>query len=88
MLMKILLITVVANIWFKTENALLSASIWGITVLLVSLMIEGPTLVILFGSIISFLICLGIFKLMERFDGTGYYWPTAIFGLIVLVFVL
>ncbi|UTW47060.1 hypothetical protein [Bacterioplanoides sp. SCSIO 12839] len=85
MILKILLIMAVMSYYTTTSKAFNAAIFWGVATLLLSLIFHGFSIGVILGSGLSFLIALGVFKLLEYAEGSGYYWPAYIGGIFVLV---
>lgn len=73
-------------LFIHTKNAILCAAIWGIaTFVLAMLLHSGFSWGILLVGVISFLIAMGIFALLDHLDGTAWWWPIMFVGLAVLI---
>lgn len=88
MLIKIPFIIGLMYLFIHTKNPILCASIWGIAAFVLATIINsGFSWIIFFAAIISFLVALGIFALMDYLEGSPWWWPAMILGLAVLMLV-
>jgi len=88
MLIRIPLVIGLMYLFIHTKNPILCAAIWGIAAFVLAVIINsGFSWIILFAGIISFLVALGIFALMDYLEGSPWWWPTMIVGLAVLMLV-
>lgn len=75
-------------LFIHTKNAILCAAIWGIaTFVLMTLLHSGFSWGILLVGVISFLIAMGIFALLDYLDETTWWWPVMLVGLAVLILI-
>jgi len=86
-LFKIPLLLAVGTLWIRSQNIMLSAAVWGIAMLVISLLFNGLTLLALVAAALSFLICLGVLYLLDYTQGTPFHWIVAILGIGILIVV-
>jgi phosphatidylglycerophosphate synthase len=87
MLLKIPILIAVGYLWINSQNSILAASAWGITLFLFGLMISGFSFALIIGSFISFFICFGVFALLDYLDGSGYQWLFGLVGITLLLLI-
>jgi hypothetical protein len=87
MLIKIPILLAVGYLWINTQNSILTASVWGVAILLFGLILNGVSFGVFLGAGISFLICFGILALLEYLEGSGFQWFVGVIGVGVLVFI-
>lgn len=85
MYFKIFLLLAVMAYFNNTTKGRNAAIFWGVSIFLAGLITEGIELEVFIGSAISFVIALGVFKLLEYFDGNSFYWPAFIGGIAALI---
>lgn len=86
MLIKIPFVIGLMYLFIHTKNAILCAAIWGIATFVLAIIINsGFSWLILFAGVISFLVAMGIFALLDYLEGSAWWWPTMIVGLAVLM---
>lgn len=88
MLLKIPLLIAIVALWIRTENAVLSASIWGGAIFVISLLMHGLSIPVVLGSLLSFVVCFGVLALYEYLGESHLRWAAAAVGAILLLFVV
>ncbi len=86
MILKIFMLLVVMSYYHNYNKAMNAALLWGGMTLLFGLMFDGFELEIILWSVVSFVVALGIFTLLDYLDGKAIYWPALIAGIVGLVF--
>ena len=87
-LIRIPLVIGLMYLFIHTKNAILCASIWGALILVLAILLNsGFSWIILVVGVISFLVALGVFALLDYLEGSPWWWPAMIGGLAVLMLI-
>lgn len=81
MLLKVVLLVAVMSYFINSGSAKNAAIFWGVATLLGGLIFQGFEVEIILWSGISFAVAYAIFYVLERLDGSAWYWPTFFCGI-------
>lgn len=85
MIIKIFFLVVVMNYFINSGNGKNSAIIWGVAMFVSGLVFGGFKPEVFLWAAISFAIAYAVFYVLERAEGSSWYWLAFIFGIGVLV---
>ncbi len=87
MLAKVMILIGVMHFYINSGKAMSSALLWGGALFLSGLLIVGFNAAVFFGSMISFVLALGVFTLLNYLDGNALYWPVFFFSIALLMLI-